>query len=274
MTPSSRRSETKRSSVSGSSAGVADAGVHVCMMPTQVSDSSGVRPPWWPLKRSWCDGLRAQPGHPAGRGQDADVGQAGAQARAGVREELGGQAHLGALAEPRRERTDDRLGVAHVQEAVARGARRDRLREVLEQRRPQLVEVVECAPTSIWPWSAVTRMKRVAHAVERVQRARARRRRTRRSTVRGGGRWRRSRPSRCTSARARAEPRGRLLEALERLHACAHERRRAVLARPDRRLLQYQRRARRAARTASARARRRADRAAAARPRSRTAAAG
>ena len=37
--------------------GVADAGcscLHACR-PT-VSDSSGVRPPWWPLKRSWRDG--------------------------------------------------------------------------------------------------------------------------------------------------------------------------------------------------------------------------
>ena len=79
--------------------GVADAGVHACMMPTQVSDSSGVRPPWWPLKRSWCDGLRAQPRHPAGRGQHADVGETGAQARAGVREQLGGEPDLGAVAQ-------------------------------------------------------------------------------------------------------------------------------------------------------------------------------
>jgi hypothetical protein len=31
--------------------GGADAGLHHTIMPIHVSDSSGVRPPWWPLKR-------------------------------------------------------------------------------------------------------------------------------------------------------------------------------------------------------------------------------
>ena len=90
--------------------GVADAGVHACIMPTQVSDSSGVSPPWWPLKRELARRIRLQPRHAAGRGQHADVGEAGLQPRPGVREELGREADLRPLAQrvpparPRRSR--------------------------------------------------------------------------------------------------------------------------------------------------------------------------
>ena len=108
------------------------------------------------------------------------------------------------------------------------------------QRRPELVEVVDLGDVDL----AVVggdEDEGVAHAVERVQGGERRRvelaARRPVPVARGVDHV----PVDVRQARP-AELRDRLLEALERLHAGAHERRGAVLARPDRRLLEHQRR--------------------------------
>ena len=103
--------------------------------PSHVSHSAGSSPPWWPRKRCSTLGGRAQPRHPARRGQHADVRQPGAQPRADVPEQtarlqLGHQHDLRAARQPlpqlaRQLRREPGRGV---QEHVARRARRRRAR--------------------------------------------------------------------------------------------------------------------------------------------------
>ena len=253
VTPSARRSETKRSSRVGLERGVADAGVHACMMPTHVSASSGVQPAVVALEAQLARRMRLQPRHPARGGEDADVGQAGAQARAGVGEQLRREPDLGPLAQRARVSSPTTVSGSSTCRKQSRAEPGRAVAQVLDQRRP-CASRKSIAPTSICPWSAVTTRKCRGRARARPA-PRAPRRRTRRSTARGGARWRRSRPSRGTSARAGAEPRGRLLEALVRNDVRARERRRAVLAAARSPAAAAPARARRAARRTSGRAR-------------------
>ena len=107
---------------------VADAGLHAsdhAWMPIQVSDLLGREAAVVALEaRARGSGSARSADHPAGRGQDADVGEALAQPRAGVSgtaRRRGGPSP-GRRAAARSSATTS-LGIVDVQEQVARGAR-------------------------------------------------------------------------------------------------------------------------------------------------------
>ena len=191
----------------------ADAGLHGsdhAWMPTQVSASAGVRPPWWPLKRSSGLGIGRQPDHPA-RARAARRRRRAAPAAAGptsVKSSAARQ-HLRPLAEPLRQLarrpSRDRRRAGSSRAPSPAGLLRQVLGSSARSRRGS-----RSRSTSIWPWSAVTSGERVADGHQRVQRAAAPpASNSLRSTGRGDARRRRSRPSRGTSARGavRAAPR-------------------------------------------------------------------
>src|SRR4051794_2122962 len=102
VTPSIRRSGRNRSSVLGSSAAklTPDSMPASCLQQTDPGlRLLGRAPAMVALEAQLARRVRLQPGHPAGCGKDADVGEAGLQPRSRVREKLGGEPHLGSLAE-------------------------------------------------------------------------------------------------------------------------------------------------------------------------------
>ncbi len=123
---------------------VADAGLHGsdhAWKPIQVSDSSGVRPPWWPLKRRSGLGTAVRPTIRPGAGSTQT-----SASRSRRRGPMCGKSSAASRTSARcssraRQLRDDRLGIVDVQEEVARGAG-GRAREVPRQLRPEEVQVV------------------------------------------------------------------------------------------------------------------------------------
>ena len=158
------RGRDRRAGLAGRGGGATAYGRSRALNPAQVSDSSRVRPPWWPRKRrSWLGNAASQAMRPgAGRTQTS----ARRAAAPGRRPGRASRARRTSARSPSRARSsrDHVLGLVDVQEAVAGRAGRPQ-RAALAGRasggraaRARSRRARRGAPgsTSTWPWSAVT----------------------------------------------------------------------------------------------------------------------
>ena len=232
VTPSSRRSGTNRSSVSGSSAAKLTPDSMADMMRRPRSPtSSGVSPPWWPLKRSWRDGMACSHAIRPGAGSTQTSasravrrGPASGKSSAASRTCARSPSRARQLA-PRPSRGRRRAGSSRARSPRARsaGARATAARARRGSRPPADADLAVVGGHE---------QQRVAHGPPGRPAPRARPRRTPRSPARADGPRRRSRPSRGTSGRAVSPScEHRVLERLER-HTLGAGQRRGAVGRP------------------------------------------